>query len=347
MRQQASTPTRRNGFTCEETRDLLAGYALGALDPAERILVGRHCAACPPCNDALRGYSNAVAFMPLAAPIAAPPASVKTALFARIATEPSATTVAAAIPSFVDPVVDTPTAKRRAGRTATDLPASPSAVDLPPAPSRQTTAIRNLQFAAPFIVLLLLVGGYAFNLNSNLDDAQGEIALLRAAVPVDGAATAAADLAGASAAVTDTDALIVGQPLIALDTTGESTVTDSASVVGPTDSRCQILGYQDGVFVLHISNMHVPNADRTAGVFVVDRDGVETLVHTFAVARDGSVDTDFVIDRPLADIVSVHVVPMGLAEVRGAKGAGRAGFFFSLVYIPESQTQPASMAIGS
>jgi hypothetical protein len=346
MRHQASNPTRRNGFTCDETRDLLAGYALGSLDPAERILVGRHCAACPPCNDALRGYSSTVAYLPLAAPLSAPSPAAKQALFARIAAE-SPADIRVTDLALEDPVVDSPAAKRRAGRPSDDLPAMPLHGDVPRPTDRSVGARRNLQFAAPFVVLLLLVGGYAFTLNSNLDDAQGEIALLRAAAPVDGAAIAAADLAGASVAVTDASAPIVGQPLIALDTTSESTVTDSASVVGPTDSRCQILGYQDGVFVLHINNMRVPNADRTAGVFVVDRAGIETLVHTFTVAEDGSVATDFVIDRPLADIVSVHVVPMGVADIRGAKGAGRAGFFFSLVYVSESQTQPTSMAIGS
>lgn len=345
MRPTAPPPIRRHGFSCDETRDLLPGYALGALDPAERVLVGRHCAACPPCNSELQGFATSVALLPLSAPLVAPPPAVKSALFARIAAEPIA---AASLPTLqslpTNLVVDSPAAKRRRGRhTASPTPATP--IDMPP--TRTPSTIRNLQFAAPFVVLLLIVGGYAFSLNSSLDTAEQEIALLRA-VPVDGAVAAAADIAGsADAALAAADGLVVAQPLIALDTASDAALTDTTSIVGPSESRCQMLGYSDGVFILQISNMRVPVTDRSAGVFVVDQFGVESLVHTFSVSADGSVETSFQFDGAITDIVAVHVVPLGDDAPRGAKTGRRTGFYFSLIHIPAAERQLTQTAIGS
>ena len=283
-----------------------------------------------------------MAFLPLAAPLAAPPTAVKRAIFARIAAE----SVVPAALAATDLIVDSPAAKRRRGADRSPR-STGSAVDMPP--PRTPSTIRNMQFAAPFVVLLLIVGGYAFNLSSSLDNAEQEIALLRAVPTVaDGAVAAAADLAGsADAALVATDGLVIAQPLIAMDTASDATLTDTTSVVAPTESRCQMLGYSDGMFVLQIRNMRVPVADRSAGVFVVDRNGVETLVHTFAVADDGSVETSFQITGAISDIVAIHVVPLGDDATGGVRSARRTGFFFSIIYLPAPDAQRTGTAIGS
>ncbi len=69
----------------EEYLELAAIYALGALDGEERVRFERHLASgCKLCQDAVRESEEILADLALAAPHAAPPASVKERLFDRV-----------------------------------------------------------------------------------------------------------------------------------------------------------------------------------------------------------------------------------------------------------------------
>jgi hypothetical protein len=65
--------------------DLIAAYALGALDPAERADVDRHCRVCARCARLVVEERRVVGLLPLAVPSAVPAPDVKLALFARVA----------------------------------------------------------------------------------------------------------------------------------------------------------------------------------------------------------------------------------------------------------------------
>ncbi|MEJ7762213.1 MAG: zf-HC2 domain-containing protein [Thermomicrobiales bacterium] len=65
--------------------DLVAGYALGALDPDEAARLDEHVLTCDACARDAEEARRTTALLALTAPPAAPPPDVKVALFARIA----------------------------------------------------------------------------------------------------------------------------------------------------------------------------------------------------------------------------------------------------------------------
>lgn len=64
----------------EHVADLLAGYALGALDPEETELVARHVQSCASCRAALSGYEQVGSLLPYAAPVQPVPLRARAAL---------------------------------------------------------------------------------------------------------------------------------------------------------------------------------------------------------------------------------------------------------------------------
>jgi hypothetical protein len=69
----------------EHVDDLIAGYALGALEPDERLAVERHAGYCPRCARLLAETRRTAAMLPFVAAPAAPSPDVKATLFSRIA----------------------------------------------------------------------------------------------------------------------------------------------------------------------------------------------------------------------------------------------------------------------
>ncbi len=69
----------------EHVDDLIAAYALGALEADERLAVERHAGYCPACARQLADMRRTTTMLPFAVAPAAPSPDVKAALFARIA----------------------------------------------------------------------------------------------------------------------------------------------------------------------------------------------------------------------------------------------------------------------
>ena len=69
----------------EHVSALLAGYALGALDPDETELVLRHLAGCPRCQAELHDYESAAGLLAYASPVQPPPVRARGALLGRVA----------------------------------------------------------------------------------------------------------------------------------------------------------------------------------------------------------------------------------------------------------------------
>lgn len=68
----------------EHVEDLIAGYALGALEPNEQLAVERHADYCPSCARLLAETRRTAAMLPFVTAPAGPSPEVKAALFARI-----------------------------------------------------------------------------------------------------------------------------------------------------------------------------------------------------------------------------------------------------------------------
>ena len=69
----------------EHVDDLIAAYALGALDADERVAVERHAGFCPTCARQLADMRRTATMLPFSVATGAPSPDVKAALFARIA----------------------------------------------------------------------------------------------------------------------------------------------------------------------------------------------------------------------------------------------------------------------
>jgi hypothetical protein len=97
--------TSERAMSCDEVRDLAAGFVLGALEPAEAAAVREHLATCPsphPEFAALGGVVPALAESVMASPVE-PPASLRDRVMAAAAADLAERTGAAARPEAVAP----------------------------------------------------------------------------------------------------------------------------------------------------------------------------------------------------------------------------------------------------
>ena len=129
LRRMSAPTTRRFAVPAElagpppgdHVDDLLAAYALGALDDDERLAVDRHAAFCPECARLLAETRRTAAMLPFVAAPASPSPDVKAALFTRIAQSQA--------PVTAEQADEYAWARPVAPRRATTLPASGSWVE--------------------------------------------------------------------------------------------------------------------------------------------------------------------------------------------------------------------------
>ena len=168
----------------DHVEDLVSGYVLGALDPAEHDLIERHLRVCSRCDRRVAEERNVIALLPFAAAPATPALDVKVALLARIAHSQRAAQEAAL------PV--------RAVRTlppAVTLPASRPQATLPPvaasesmqpwlaalpASSRFGRAASYL--AVPLLMALIATGAWGMQLRSQVAQQGSQVSTLQQTV---------------------------------------------------------------------------------------------------------------------------------------------------------------------
>lgn len=83
---RAHPPTFTND--CRLVDDAIEEYTLGIVGPSQEMTIDRHLIGCHRCSEIVESYRQTVAALALAVPLIAPPASARTALFARIAVTP-------------------------------------------------------------------------------------------------------------------------------------------------------------------------------------------------------------------------------------------------------------------
>ncbi len=92
----SAVPETDDSGSDEHVENLIAGYALGALEPDEQLAVERHASYCPSCARLLAETRRTAAMLPFVAAPADLSPDVKAALFARISQSSAAITAARA-----------------------------------------------------------------------------------------------------------------------------------------------------------------------------------------------------------------------------------------------------------
>lgn len=220
--------TEGTGLTPEELRDLLAAWALDAVDDRERAVVERAIAADPELALEARGLLETTALL-AGSVAAAPPPALRADVLAAIAREPQQTPSdddAAAHPGAAAPSTPAPVATPAptAPASPAQAPTSPSPTAAPhetPAPSPQPRRHgpgRWQRFALAAVVAgaLAVPATVAYQTSQRAEQAEQQVAALEQAMREPGATLVQGDVAGggrAAAVLTDGTAVFTASDL--------------------------------------------------------------------------------------------------------------------------------------
>ncbi|MDQ3696242.1 MAG: zf-HC2 domain-containing protein [Chloroflexota bacterium] len=149
-----------------------AGYALGALEPAERQVIEHHLRTCAACAERVSHDVRAVGMLPFAVSSHLKPApDVKATLFARIAHSQQATTAAALPTARTRPpessIQTIPSSRPGAGGASSPV-GDPSPRYLAASASASRSGWMTAIVATPLLLALVLVGGWSLQLRSQV-----------------------------------------------------------------------------------------------------------------------------------------------------------------------------------
>jgi anti-sigma-K factor RskA len=166
-------------LTCDDVRDLAAGFVLGALDAEEMAAVREHLAECPEAHAELAELGGVVLYLADALEPVEPPAGLRARLLDAAAADRPATTTGTA------PAAGAPTAPPIAAAPAA-LPAAPAALPAAPVPfptseerARRAAAGRSrlgtwaLGIAA--ILAIAVLGAWNVQLQSRLSSVEADL----------------------------------------------------------------------------------------------------------------------------------------------------------------------------
>lgn len=158
--------------------DLVAAYALSALEPEEAAAVDAHTRGCAACERALIDAQSVAGMLAFMAPTRVPPVDSKAALFARVAHSQQAA-AAASLPTQPLDVWRTPTIPASVPLDA--IPMTPAA-----ATSNTATASRRgshwlVSFVSlPLLLALVATGFWGMQLRNQLTTQDGQLSKLQA-----------------------------------------------------------------------------------------------------------------------------------------------------------------------
>lgn len=318
MIDDGATPApRRAGINCDEAIELIPALALGAIEPAERILLQAHCDTCVICAGELTSSSNAVSLLGLTAPLVDAPARAKTALFQRIATPELVTAPAIADDLFGMPLVASPGDKRR--RTPSE---SAKVFEARFAPGSVTSPISRWSgrvskiAVAPLALALVLVSVYAMQTRGDLHDLQATNASLTSASLLSSGTSGEQEVAdlnapsAANTAVADTGNL-VAQPVLYTFSASGGSQTGSARAVSPVDSTCKMAGDGTGKYQLQVYGVDLPGSANKAAVYLQTANGMRTYLTSVTLDASGFGEANFKLDTPIASDSTLLIGPAG------------------------------------
>lgn len=326
---------RRSGIDCGEAVELIPALALGAIEPAERLLLQAHCEHCIDCSVELRESSYAASLLALSVPLSDPPARAKTKLFERIA--PPATVVAT-IPLSISnsdflgtPLVSSPGDKRRrkANEHAETVEErfAPGSVTSPL--NRWTGRVSKLA-AAPLALALVLVSVYALQTRNDMQDLQAANAALAGNVAASNVSAQLAPTEMASALFaeptieTGNSGDLVAQPVLyTFSASGSGGQTGSARSISPVNSTCRMAGDGTGNYHLQISGVQLPATTSTAAVYLQSSTGQRTFLTYVEINSSGSGQATFNFDASIPEdsILLIGPESLGSAGAQPIDGA--------------------------
>ena len=167
-----SEPREPMPLTCDDVRDLAAGFVLDALEPAEAEAVRAHLATCDQPHPEIEELASVLPVLDASVPLVEPPASLK----ARILTAAAADLAPPAAAPIAVSAAETPSSAAPVARTA----AAPTAVASTAFPTPDERAERDRQRTSPTtwilrIAAVLVIGslvGWNLLLRTQLDAAE-------------------------------------------------------------------------------------------------------------------------------------------------------------------------------
>ncbi len=254
--------------------DLVAPYALGALEADEAAVVDAHVRACPACAASLADAQRTAGMLPFLVSMQAPPPDTKVALFARVSQARKAAAASAL-----------PTSSLDAFRTPT-LPSSEAADDfvLPThaaAAAASPTAIRGnarsgwlvSAISVPLLIALVATGFWGLQLRNQVATQSSLLAEMQSELTNFGSGTTSYQLSPGGAAPQAEGQIVIG-----------------------SDQRA-------GMVQIDV------NSDEGPGEYElwVNQDGELHPVSEVKVDQDGQGQARFELDQPFSEYESVHI----------------------------------------
>jgi len=269
---------------CHMVDQSIDEYALGILEASQRAAIDRHVVRCASCSAMVASYRQTVAVLALAAPLASPPASARTALMARIA----------AIPQTSIPPRSAYTGSLDSLRTPT-LPSS-VAVAPTPAPSVPQSAWWRV-YAAPLATLPLLlalglVAAWGLNNYSQLNHSQNDLAARDM------------QIARLSSQISNENSQGVAD-LATSPSTQRYNLSSEINGAGTGAQGVLLANAQSGLAALQVTGL--PSGTYT--VFVQLDNGTMEPKTEFVVGDLGSASTMVELGGQVTDLKSVHIRP--------------------------------------
>lgn len=254
--------------------DLVAAYALGALEPDEVAAVDAHVRGCPACEQALGEAQRTAGMLSFLVPMHTPPADSKAALFARVAHARKAA-AASALPTQNLDAFRTPTLPSSAEFDELVTPSRPGA------PAAFATAARRESrtgwiisvVSAPLLIALIATGFWGLQLRNQLTAQSTQLAELQSELTNFGSGTTSYQLSPGAAAPQAEGQIVMG-----------------------ADQRAGMLQI----------DVNTDEGPRNFELWV-NKDGQLAPAAEVTVNADGQGQARFELDRPFSEYESVHI----------------------------------------
>ena len=255
--------------------DLVAGYALGALEADESSAVDAHVRTCPSCEVSLADAQRTASMLPFVVPMQKPPIDSKVALFARVAHSPASgggVYPAAAMASRLG--ARQPCQAPRASRwhmLVLNVPRPQQPAHRPSRGSRSGWLVSVL--SVPLLIALVVTGFWGLQLQNQLSSQNSQLTELQSELANFGSGTTSYPLSPGFDAPQAEGQIVIG-----------------------SDGR-------GGMVQVDV------NSKDAAGEYElwVNQDGKLVPAAEFTVDQDGKGQARFELDQPFGDYESVHI----------------------------------------
>jgi anti-sigma factor RsiW len=251
--------------------DLVAAYALGALEPEEVAAVDAHVRVCPQCQRDLLDAQRTTGMLSFVVPLHQPPTDSKAALFARVAHARKAA-AASSLPTQSSVSFRTPTLPASSGIEEL-VPVARGEEVAPASPKSSRSSWLLSAVSMPLLVALIATGFWGMQLRNQLTSQNAQLADMQSELTNFGSGTTSYQLSPGVAAPQ-----AEGQIVMGADQRAGMVQIDVNSDQGPRDY--ELLVNQDGKLV--------PAAEVT-------------------VDQNGKGQARFELDQPFSEYDSVHI----------------------------------------